>query len=347
MEILVVQEEPTVKKSEKEKAVELAVAAAQRQLGKEALFILGEWEPEPIPVIPSGSPKLDKILGVGGWPKGRIVEIYGPESSGKTTITLHAIAECQKQGGVAAFIDAEHALDVGYARALGVNVEKLVMSQPSTAENALTVAELLVRSGAVDLVVIDSVAALVPRVELEGQMGDAHVGLVPRLMSQALRKLTGAVSQSNCVVIFINQIREKIGVMFGNPETTPGGRALKFYASVRCEIRKQAPKADDKEGTDVISNPITIKIVKNKVAPPFQSMDSKILYGEGFDVYGELLDLGVEAGVVTKSGSWYSLTPTGERIGQGKKGCRENLKQAEAMVKLIKKGIEEHANARN
>jgi recombination protein RecA len=311
------------KVSEKLKAVAAAVAAIEKQFGRGAVMQLGDaGGQQPVAVIPTGSVGLDRALGVGGFPRGRVVEIFGSESSGKTTLTLHAIAQVQAQGGVAAFIDAEHALDVSYARKLGVRVEELLISQPDTGEQALEITEHLVRSGAVDLVVVDSVAALVPRAEIEGEMGDAHMGVQARLMSQALRKLTGAVSRSGTTIIFINQIRMKIGVMFGNPETTTGGNALKFYASVRCEIRKAG---NLKEGDAVIGTRTKVKVVKNKVAPPFQEAEFDIIYNKGINRPGEVVDLGTAAGLLEKSGSHYALG--GERIGQGRERAMEWLKE--------------------
>jgi recombination protein RecA len=303
------------------KALDLAVASIEKQYGKGAIMRLGAQEAVRVEVIPSGSLSLDLALGVGGYPKGRIMEVYGPESSGKTTLALHAIAECQRQGGVAAFIDAEHALDVSYARKLGVNTEELLVSQPDFGEQALEIADTLVRSGAVDLIVIDSVAALVPKAEIEGEMGDTHVGLQARLMSQALRKLTGSVHRSNTILFFINQIRMKIGVMFGSPETTSGGNALKFYASVRLDVRRVGAI---KVGEQAIGNRTRVKVVKNKIAPPFTACEFDILFGEGISKSGDALDLGVEGNVVDKSGAWYSYN--GERIGQGRETARQYLK---------------------
>jgi recombination protein RecA len=302
---------------EKEKAVETAITQIERQFGKGAIMKLGAQKVIHVPAIQTGSLALDRALGVGGLPRGRITEIFGPESSGKTTLALHAVAEVQRKGGIAAFIDAEHALDTVYARKLGVNCDELLVAQPDTGEQALEITEMLVRSGAIDVIVIDSVAALVPRAEIEGEMGDAHMGLQARLMSQALRKLTGAISKTMTAVIFINQIRMKIGVVFGNPETTTGGNALKFYASVRLDIRRVAAI---KEGQDVIGNRTKVRVVKNKIAPPFQEAEFDILYGEGISRIGDLLDVGVEAGIIEKSGSWYSYGT--ERIGQG----RNNVK---------------------
>jgi len=323
------------KVSEKLKAVAAAVAAIEKQFGKGAIMQLGrDGDVAPVAVIPSGSVGLDRALGVGGYPRGRVVEVFGNESSGKTTLALHAIAQVQAQGGVAAFVDAEHALDVTYARKLGVRVEDLLVSQPDTGEQALEITEQLVRSGAVDLVVVDSVAALVPRAEIEGEMGDAHMGVQARLMSQALRKLTGAVSKSGTVIFFINQIRMKIGVVFGNPETTTGGNALKFYASVRMEIRRIG---NLKDGDTVIGTRTRVKVVKNKVAPPFQDTEFDVLYGQGISREGEALDLAVTLGLAEKSGSHFLLD--GERIGQGRERAvewlRERPQQLEALVSRI------------
>jgi recombination protein RecA len=315
------------------KALELAVASIEKQYGKGAIMRLGAQEAVRVEVIPSGSLSLDLALGVGGYPKGRIIEVYGPESSGKTTLALHAIAECQRQGGVAAFIDAEHALDVSYARKLGVNTEELLVSQPDFGEQALEIADTLVRSGAVDLIVVDSVAALVPKAEIEGEMGDSHVGLQARLMSQALRKLTGSVHRSNTMLFFINQIRMKIGVMFGSPETTTGGNALKFYASIRLDVRRVGAI---KVGEQAIGNRTRVKVVKNKIAPPFTACEFDILFGEGISKSGDALDLGVEANVVDKSGAWY--TYAGERIGQGRETARQFLKDhPEALAEVERK----------
>ncbi len=297
----------------KQKALDAALAQIERQFGKGTVMRMGDRTQDAIPAISTGSLGLDIALGIGGLPKGRVVEIYGPESSGKTTLTLSVIAECQKMGGTAAFIDAEHALDPGYAEKLGVKVEDLIVSQPDTGEQALEVVDMLVRSGAVDVVVVDSVAALTPRAEIEGEMGDSHVGLHARLMSQALRKITGNINRSNTLVIFINQIRMKIGVMFGSPETTTGGNALKFYASVRLDIRRTGAV---KEGDEVIGSETRVKVVKNKVAPPFRQAEFDILYGRGIYRMGEVIDLGVKLGLVEKSGAWYACK--GERIGQGK-----------------------------
>ena len=331
--------------SPREKAIALAVSTIEKQFGKGAILKMSdEAVDREIEAIPSGSPSIDLALGIGGYPRGRVIEIFGPESSGKTTLALHAVAETQRRGGVAAFIDAEHALDVGYARRLGVNVEELLVSQPDTGEQALEIADVLLRSGAIDLVIVDSVAALVPRAEIEGEMGDQHVGLQARLMSQALRKLTGTVSKSHATVVFIIQIRMKIGVMFGNPETTTGGNALKFYASVRLDVRRIGAL---KEGEEVVGNRTRVKVVKNKVAPPFRQAEFDILYNEGISFEGDLLDLGADAGVVEKSGAWFSYE--GERIGQGRENARRFLKEhpdvrerlAEAVyaAKGIKRGV--------
>jgi recombination protein RecA len=307
---------------QRRKALEMAVSTIEKQFGKGAIVSMAQdGVNHEIPYFSSGSPSIDIALGIGGFPRGRVVEIYGPESSGKTTLTLHAIAEVQKTGGIAAFIDAEHALDVNYARRLGVKVEDLLVSQPDTGEQALEIADVLMRSGAIDIVVIDSVAALVPRAEIEGEMGDHHVGLQARLMSQALRKLTATVAKSGATIIFINQIRMKIGVMFGNPETTTGGNALKFYASIRIDVRRIAAL---KDGDEVVGNRTRVKVVKNKVAPPFRQAEFDIIYNEGISREGDLLDLGVDEGLVEKSGSWYSYD--GERIGQGREKARQFLK---------------------
>lgn len=305
------------------KALDIALAQIEKQFGKGSIMKLGDSAADrTIDVIPTGSLAIDLALGVGGVPRGRIIEIYGPESSGKTTVALHIIAEAQKLGGAAAFIDAEHALDPVYAKALGVNIDDLLVAQPDTGEQGLEICEALVRSAAVDVVVVDSVAALVPRAEIEGEMGDNHVGLHARLMSQALRKLTGSISKSNTCVVFINQIREKIGVMFGSPETTTGGRALKFYASVRMDIRRQEAI---KSGQDVIGNKTRVKVVKNKVSPPFKMADFDIMYGEGISREGSIVDIGTEMEIIAKSGAWYSYN--GERLGQGRENVKEYLKQ--------------------
>ena len=305
---------------DREKALESALAQIDRQFGKGSVMRLGSDERAPVEVVPTGSIALDVALGIGGLPRGRIIEIYGPESSGKTTLTLHAIANVQRAGGIAAFVDAEHALDPDYAQKLGVDIDSLLVSQPDTGEQALEIADMLVRSGAIDLVVVDSVAALVPKAEIEGEMGDSHVGLQARLMSQALRKLTGGLNQTNTTMIFINQLREKIGVFFGSPETTAGGKALKFYASVRLDIRRIETL---KDGTDAVGNRTRVKIVKNKMAPPFKQAEFDILYGVGISREGSLIDFGVEHGIVKKSGAWY--TYDGEQLGQGKENARNFL----------------------
>ena len=321
--------------SDREKAIDLALSQIEKQFGKGAIMRLGNEEPLPdVAAIPTGSLSLDLALGVGGVPRGRVIEVFGPESSGKTTLALHIVAEAQKLGGIAAFVDAEHALDIGYARKLGVRTDDLLVSQPDTGEQALEITEMLVRSGAIDVLVIDSVAALVPKAEIEGDMGDSHMGLQARLMSQALRKLTGIISKSNCCVIFINQIRMKIGVMFGNPETTTGGNALKFYASVRMDIRKIASL---KQGNDIIGSRTKVKVVKNKVAPPFKEVEFDILYGEGISKEGDLLDLAVEKGVVDKSGAWFSYDK--ERIGQGRENSRIFLKDNPVVAGQIKEKL--------
>jgi recombination protein RecA len=321
--------------SDREKAIDLALSQIEKQFGKGAIMRLGNEEPLPdVAAIPTGSLSLDVALGVGGVPRGRVIEIFGPESSGKTTLALHIVAEGQKLGGIAAFIDAEHALDIGYARKLGVRTDDLLVSQPDTGEQALEITEMLVRSGAIDVLVIDSVAALVPKAEIEGDMGDSHMGLQARLMSQALRKLTGIISKSNCCVIFINQIRMKIGVMFGNPETTTGGNALKFYASVRLDIRKIASL---KQGNDVIGSRTKVKVVKNKVAPPFKEVEFDILYGEGISREGDLLDLAVEKGIVDKSGAWFSYEK--DRIGQGRENSRIYLKEHPEVAAAIRERL--------
>ncbi|AKQ68627.1 RecA protein [Myxococcus hansupus] len=323
------------KLAEKLKAVAAAVASIEKQFGRGSVMTLGgDSREQKVAVIPSGSVGVDRALGVGGYPRGRVVEIFGNESSGKTTLTLHAIAQVQAAGGVAAFIDAEHALDVTYARKLGVRVEELLVSQPDTGEQALEITEHLVRSGAVDLIVVDSVAALVPRAEIEGEMGDAHMGVQARLMSQALRKLTGAVSRSGTCIIFINQIRMKIGVMFGNPETTTGGNALKFYSSVRMEIRRTG---NIKEGDAVVGSKARVKVVKNKVAPPFQEAEFDLMYGSGIHRVGEVLDLGVAAGLIEKSGSHFSLR--GERIGQGRERAAEWLREHPDVLESLGKEL--------
>jgi len=321
--------------SDRNRAIELAMGQIEKQFGKGSIMRLGEDAVLPdIKSIPTGALSLNIALGIGGVPCGRIVEVYGPESSGKTTLALHIAAEAQKKGGVAAFIDAEHALDVHYAKKLGVNTDDLLISQPDTGEQALEIVEVLVRSGAIDVLIIDSVAALVPRAEIEGEMGDSHMGLQARLMSQALRKLTGTISKSNCCVIFINQIRMKIGVMFGSPETTTGGNALKFYSSVRLDIRRIGAL---KKGDEIVGNQTRVKVVKNKMAPPFKQAEFEILYGEGISREGELIDLGVKFNFVDKSGAWYSYQ--GDRIGQGKENVRQFLKDNPDMADAIEKQI--------
>ncbi len=321
---------------DREKALDAALAQIDRQFGKGAIMRLGSDERAPVEIIPTGSIALDVALGIGGLPRGRIIEIYGPESSGKTTLTLHAIANAQRNGGIAAFIDAEHALDPEYAQKLGVDIDQLLVSQPDTGEQALEIADMLVRSGAIDLVVIDSVAALVPKAEIEGDMGDSHVGLQARLMSQALRKLTGGLNQTKTTAIFINQLREKIGVFFGSPETTAGGKALKFYASVRLDIRRIETL---KDGADAVGNRTRVKVVKNKMAPPFKQAEFDILYGVGISREGSLIDYGVEQGIVKKSGAWY--TYDGEQLGQGKENARNFLiKNADVAAEIERKILE-------
>src|SRR3990172_3846267 len=323
------------KLGEKMKALCAAVGAIEKQFGKGSIMRMGEdTEAPPVAIIPSGSIGLDLALGVGGYPRGRVIEVYGPESSGKTTLALHAIAEAQKAGGVAAFIDAEHALDVSYAKKLGVKAEDLLVSQPDTGEQALEVAEALVRSGAVDIIVIDSVAALVPKAEIEGEMGDSLPGLQARLMSQAMRKLTAAISKSLTTILFINQIRMKIGVMFGNPETTTGGTALKFYSSMRLDIRK----IDNlKENQETVGSRVRVKVVKNKVAPPFKQAEFDIYFNQGISLFGELVDIGVEKGIIEKSGAWYSFN--GTRIGQGRENAKEYLKNNAEISEIIRQKI--------
>jgi recombination protein RecA len=323
---------------DKNKALETALSQIEKNFGKGAIMKLGEGHAEKIDAISTGSLGLDIALGVGGIPRGRVIEIYGPESSGKTTLTLHCVAEAQKKGGVCAFIDAEHALDPVYAKKLGVNTDDLLISQPDTGEQALEIADTLVRSGAVDVIVIDSVAALVPKAELDGEMGDSHMGLQARLMSQALRKLTGSISRTNCTIIFINQIRMKIGVMFGNPETTTGGNALKFYASVRLDIRRIGAIKDKEE---VVGNQTRVKVVKNKVAPPFRQVEFDIMYGEGISKTGELVDMGVKANVVEKSGSWFTYNE--QRIGQGRENAKLFLKDNPKIAAEIEKKIRDNA----
>jgi recombination protein RecA len=321
---------------DKSKAVDSAMSQIERQFGKGSIMKLGSRPIVDIPVISTGSIALDRAMGIGGFPRGRVVEIYGPESSGKTTLALHAVANAQRQGGIAAFIDAEHALDEAYARRLGVNCDELLVSQPDTGEQALEIADMLLRSGAIDVIVIDSVAALVPRAEIEGEMGDAHMGLQARLMSQALRKLTGTIGKTNTCLIFINQIRMKIGIVFGNPETTTGGNALKFYASVRLDIRRMGAI---KNGQDVVGNRTKVKVVKNKMAPPFKEAEFDIMYGEGISTIGDLVDIGVEAGIVEKSGAWYSFN--GERIGQGRENAKSFLKENADILASLSQRVRE------
>lgn len=315
-------------------ALDDAISQIEKKFGKGSVMRLGDRAAVDVDVIPSGSLTLDKALGIGGYPKGRIIEIYGPESSGKTTLTLHAIAQAQKQGGKAAFIDAEHAIDPVYAKNLGVDIDELILSQPDSGEQALEIAEMLVRSGVIDLIVIDSVAALVPQVELDGEMGDAAVGLQARLMSKALRKLSGVMNKTNCTVIFINQLREKIGVMYGNPETTTGGRALKFYSSVRVEIRRSE---QIKQNGEIVGNKANIKVVKNKVAPPFKTTQVDIIYGKGISRDGEILDLAVEGDIVEKSGAWYAYN--GEKIGQGRENAKNFLLEHPAIFAEVEERV--------
>ncbi|TDJ02234.1 MAG: recombinase RecA [Deltaproteobacteria bacterium] len=331
--------EQTDPRKAKSQAIELAVASIEKQFGKGAIMVMGrDAIDREMPIIPTGSPSLDIALGVGGVPRGRVTEIFGPESSGKTTLALHVIAESQRQGGAAAFIDAEHAMDAAYAAKLGVNMEELLVSQPDTGEQALEIADMLVLSGAIELVVIDSVAALVPRAEIEGEMGDHHVGLQARLMSQALRKLAGNLARSGTAMIFINQIRMKIGVMFGNPETTSGGNALKFYASVRLDVRRIG---QIKDGTESIGNRVRVKVVKNKVAPPFRQAEFDLMFNEGISLVGDLLDLAAEAGLLEKSGTWYSFE--GTRIGQGRENAKRFLKENPETLDRLKELVYAHA----
>ncbi len=329
------------KQVSKEDALQDALRSIEKAFGKGSIMKLGDRPDVAVDVIPTGSLALDLALGVGGYPKGRIVEIYGPESSGKTTLALHAIAECQAKGGRAAFIDAEHAIDPVYAKKLGVNIDELILSQPDSGEQALEIAQMLASSKAIDMIVIDSVAALVPQAELEGEMTDSSVGLQARLMSKALRKLAGILNKSECSIIFINQLREKVGVMYGNPETTSGGRALKFYATIRIDIRRSEAI---KEGTDVIGNAVNIKVVKNKVAPPFKQCKVDIIYGEGISRYGEAIDMGVQVGVVKKSGSWYECY--GERVGQGRESAKAYLKDHPEVYQAVVNDIRMALNSK-
>ena len=319
---------------DKQKALEAALTQIERNFGKGSIMRLGEASKMKVAAIPTGALSLDVALGIGGVPRGRVVEIYGPESSGKTTLTLHIISEAQKKGGIAAFVDAEHALDPAYAKNIGVDIDNLLISQPDNGEQALEIADALVRSGAIDIIVIDTVAALVPRAEIEGEMGDSHVGLQARLMSQALRKLTGIIARSKTATIFINQIREKVGVMFGNPETTTGGRALKFYSTIRLDVRRVETL---KNGNDMIGSRTRVKVVKNKIAPPFRQAEFDIMYGEGISLEGCLVDLGVEYGIINKSGAWYSYGD--ERLGQGKENVKELLKNNHKMAKELDEKI--------
>ena len=328
------KKEVETKDAKKAQALNDAIKQIEKQFGKGSVMKLGDRAADDVAVIPTGSLTLDMALGIGGYPKGRIIEIYGPESSGKTTLTLHAIAEVQKQGGTAAFIDAEHAIDPVYAKNLGVNIDELILSQPDSGEQGLEIAETLVRSGAIDLVVVDSVAALVPQVELDGEMADQQMGLQARLMSKALRKLSGVMNKTDCTIIFINQLREKIGVMFGNPETTTGGRALKFYSSVRVEIRRSEVI---KNGTEIVGNKVNIKVVKNKVAPPFKSTQVDIIYGKGISRDGEVLDLAVDKDIVDKSGAWYAYK--GEKIGQGRENAKRYLVEHPDIMNEITEAI--------
>ncbi len=332
-------EEGGTEKSEKMKALSTTMQMLEKQYGKGIVMKLGDKTAEPIPVIPTGSISLDLALGVGGFPRGRVIEIFGPESSGKTTIALHAIAEAQKLGGIAAFIDAEHAFDRFYAQKLGINTDELLVSQPDYGEQALEIAENLIRSGAIDVIVIDSVAALIPKAELEGDMGDSKMGLQARLMSQALRKLTGAVSKTNCICIFINQLRDKIGISYGSPETTTGGNALKFYASIRIDIRKST---QIKEGDNVLGNLTKVKIVKNKGAPPFKTVEFDIIYGEGISKIGEIIDLAVALDIVKKAGAWYSYE--GTKLGQGREAVRQLLKDNPELLHEIEQKIRNSNN---
>ena len=323
--------------SEKRKALDVAMSQIEKQFGKGSVMKLGDFQSMNVEAISTGALNLDIALGIGGIPKGRIIEIFGPESSGKTTLALHAVAEAQKLGGEAAFIDAEHALDPAYAKKIGVDIDNLIVSQPDTGEQALEIAEALIRSGAIDIIVVDSVAALVPKAEIDGDMGDSHIGLQARLMSQALRKLAGAINKTNAIIIFINQLREKVGIMFGNPETTPGGRALKFYASVRMDIRKIE---NIKQDGNVVGSRTRVKIVKNKVAPPFREAEFDIIYGKGISKEGSLLDLGVDLDIIEKSGSWFSYN--GERIGQGRENAKKYILEHPKMAEEVEKKVRDN-----
>ena len=332
-------EDKTVKNDKKDALLADAIKQIEKQYGKGSIMKLGERAAVDVDAISSGSIKIDEALGIGGYPKGRIIEIYGPESSGKTTLALHAIAEVQKKGGRAAYIDAENAIDPNYAKNLGVNIDELILSQPDSGEQGLQIAEMLIKSGAVDIIVVDSVAALVPQAELDGEMGDAQVGLQARMMSKAMRKLSGVMNRSECTAIFINQLREKVGVMFGNPETTPGGRALKFYASVRLDIRRSEAI---KNGTEIIGNKVNVKVVKNKVAPPFKTASIEIMYGEGISYVAELLDLCVDHEIIRKSGAWFSYQ--GEKIGQGKEAAKNHIKSDPALMEELARLLKEKMN---
>ena len=332
-------EEKTVKNDKKDALLVDAIKQIEKQYGKGSIMKLGERAAVDVDAISSGSIKIDEALGIGGYPKGRIIEIYGPESSGKTTLALHAIAEVQKKGGRAAYIDAENAIDPNYAKNLGVNIDELILSQPDSGEQGLQIAEMLIKSGAIDIIVVDSVAALVPQAELDGEMGDAQVGLQARMMSKAMRKLSGVMNRSECTAIFINQLREKVGIMFGNPETTPGGRALKFYASVRLDIRRSEAI---KNGTEIIGNKVNVKVVKNKVAPPFKTASIEIMYGEGISYVAELLDLCVDHEIIRKSGAWFSYQ--GEKIGQGKEAAKNHIKSDPALMEELARLLKEKMN---
>ena len=332
-------EDKTVKNDKKDALLADAIKQIEKQYGKGSIMKLGERAAVDVDAISSGSIKIDEALGIGGYPKGRIIEIYGPESSGKTTLALHAIAEVQKKGGRAAYIDAENAIDPNYAKNLGVNIDELILSQPDSGEQGLQIAEMLIKSGAIDIIVVDSVAALVPQAELDGEMGDAQVGLQARVMSKAMRKLSGVMNRSECTAIFINQLREKVGIMFGNPETTPGGRALKFYASVRLDIRRSEAI---KNGTEIIGNKVNVKVVKNKVAPPFKTASIEIMYGEGISYVAELLDLCVDHEIIRKSGAWFSYQ--GEKIGQGKEAAKNHIKSDPALMEELARLLKEKMN---